>query len=36
MWLINTHTLALGESVDEQAVDYVVLSHRRGKDEVTF
>ncbi|EQB50441.1 HET domain-containing protein [Colletotrichum gloeosporioides Cg-14] len=36
MWLINTKTLRLEEIVDPSSVDYAILSHTWGDNEVSF
>ncbi|KAI8237908.1 hypothetical protein K4K54_009254 [Colletotrichum sp. SAR 10_86] len=36
MWLINTKTLRLEEFQDYSAVEYAILSHTWGDDEVSF
>ncbi|KAF5521760.1 Vegetative incompatibility protein HET-E-1 [Colletotrichum aenigma] len=36
MWLINTKTLRLEQIVDPSSVDYAILSHTWGDDEVSF
>jgi hypothetical protein len=36
MWLINTITLQLEEFPTEVGLDYAILSHRWGDDEVLF
>ncbi|KAK2735130.1 het domain protein [Colletotrichum kahawae] len=36
MWLINTTTLRLEEILDYSAVEYAILSHTWGDDEVSF